>query len=694
MRRSQSVFATLLMTGAALGVLVAGTPKPGPTRLDPTQQIAHALSRLTWGLAPGDVARVQAVGLARWLQLQLHPDQVPENPVLQAKLAAFDTLAMSAPEMLDRYPMGPQIRAMAMGKLPLPADPQARRIAQAEIARYEQRLAARSEPDGAANAATNKPSAPPGRAMMVNPAEASDPDLQHGSLGAILSPEQLAALRQGNPAQRLQAFLALAPDTQNQVLDRMPRPMLQAIFMVAPGALQRRIEVRLMPGQIPVTDLMQAKLLRAVYTNRQLEDVLTDFWFNHFNVFLDKGADRFLTTSFERDAIRPYVLGQFSDMLLATAKSPAMLFYLDNWQSADPQAGARLAAERQQRLETMQALGRFGGGMPPMRGPRKRVTAPAGAANAPVAKPPGRGLNENYGRELMELHTLGVEGGYTQADVIAVARCFTGWTIREVNRAPEFFYNDRIHDKGEKTVLGHVIPAGGDMSDGLKVLDILANQPATAHHIAYQLAQRFVADAPPEPLVKRMAATFQQTHGDLRRVMETMLSSPEFWDPTRYRGKVKSPLEMVVSAVRALGAEVTNPMRLTQVVAEMGEPLYRMQPPTGYANTGESWVSSSGLIARLNFALALTSNRVPGVAVNLARFAPGEGDAEAVFTALGNDLLLSQISASTRNTILKNLVGGDVKNVDMASGNPIPITPAQVQQAAGLILGSPEFQRR
>jgi len=706
MRRSHVVLATVLAGSSALGLLFAGRPKPLPGRLDSQQQIAHALSRLTWGIAPGDVARVQAMGLARWMQQQLHPEQIAENPVLQTKLAAFDTLAMSAPTMLEHYPMGEQIRAMAMGRLPLPADPQARMIAQTEIARYEQRIAAKQ--DNAAGDTGNKSGNEVGNTVTPDttgaarkaPLQAQDDrvnkDPLHGSLAGVLDPEQIASLRQGNPEQRLQAFIALPEDTQNRALDRMPRPMLQAIFMVAPGELQRRIEVRLVPEQIPVTDLMQAKMLRAVYTNRQLEDVLTDFWFNHFNVFLDKGADRFLTTSFERDAIRPYVLGKFSDMLLATAKSPAMLFYLDNWQSADPNATARFAAERQRRMQMMQETGRsggFGGGFHPFGVPRGGPASTGKPAKA-AAKPAGRGLNENYGRELMELHTLGVDGGYAQADVIAVARCFTGWTIREVNRNPAFFYNDRIHDKGEKVVLGHTIPAGGDMSDGLKVLEILANQPATAHHISYELAQRFVADTPPESLVARMAATFQQSHGDLRQVMQTMLGSPEFWDETNYRAKVKSPLEMVVSAVRALGADVVNPMRLTQVVAEMGEPLYRMQPPTGYSNTGESWVSSSGLIARLNFALALTSNRVPGVKVDIARLAPGEADASAVLNTMFNDLLLNQVSEATRDTIVKNLRASGARTMETASGNPSPITPVQVQQVAGLILGSPEFQRR
>jgi uncharacterized protein (DUF1800 family) len=307
--------------------------------------------------------------------------------------------------------------------------------------------------------------------------------------------------------------------------------------------------------------------------------VLADFWFNHFNVFLDKGADRFLVTAYERDAIRPHVLGKFRDLLEATAKSPAMLFYLDNWQSVGPNAPQGRGAGNRQR----------------------------------------RGLNENYGRELMELHTLGVDGGYTQKDVTEVARCFTGWTIQQPQRGGPFTFNARIHDNGEKTVLGVKIPAGGGIEDGEKVLDILAHHPSTAHFISKKLAIRFVADDPPASLVDRMAQTFLKTDGDLREVMRTMLASKEFWSRGAYRSKMKSPLEMVASAVRAVNGDVDFATALGNQVAQLGEPLYRKVEPTGYSNSGKEWLNSAGLVARMNFALQLADNKVPGVKVAAAQ---------------------------------------------------------------------------
>ena len=282
------------------------------------------------------------------------------------------------------------------------------------------------------------------------------------------------------------------------------------------------------PQQVVASDLSDGKFYRALYSNRQLQEELVDFWYNHFNVFLDKGADRFLVPSYERDAIRPHVLGKFRDLLEATANSPAMMFYLDNWQSVAP-----------------------------------------GDVRRPNGKKPTRGLNENYARELMELHTLGVDGGYTQKDIIEVARCFTGWTLRPAQGAG-FEYNDRVHDKGEKMVLGVTIPAGGGKEDGEKVLDILAAHPSTARFISKELAQRFVADDPPPALVDRMAQTFLSTGGDIQAVMATMLSSKEFFSEGAYHAKVKTPFEMMVSALRATGAQVDSVFQLSQQIVTIG----------------------------------------------------------------------------------------------------------------------------
>jgi len=347
--------------------------------------------------------------------------------------------------------------------------------------------------------------------------------------------------------------------------------------------------------------LAAEKVLRATYSERQLQEVLVDFWFNHFNVYAGKGRTAEYLAQYEREAIRPHVFARFRDLLEADAKSPAMLFYLDNWLSADPQAAERVAAIRQQRaLQRPGARRRFGFPIPPTR-PQ---------ANAQNGKKRTRGLNENYGRELLELHTLGVDGGYTQKDVIEVARAFTGWTI---DRDGTFRFVAALHDPGEKVVLGHKIKAGGGIDDGEKVLDIVASHPATAHHIAYLVAQRLVADEPPPALVDRAAARFRTTGGDLREVVSSIVTSPEFLAATAHDAKFKTPFTLVVSTMRATGATVSDARALVQTLQQMGEPLYMCQPPTGYHNTADAWISAGGLVSRMNFATRVASGNMPGV---------------------------------------------------------------------------------
>src|SRR3954468_8602520 len=355
-------------------------------------------------------------------------------------------------------------------------------------------------------------------------------------------------------------------------------------------------------GRQSVQALSAEKVVRAIYSERQLEEQLVDFWFNHFNVFAGKGRTSEWIADYERHAIRPHVFGKFRDLLGATAKSPAMLFYLDNWLSADP-----AAAERQQQLQQQRAA-RLGGGGNPPQGQQRR-----------------RGLNENYGRELLELHTLGVDGGYTQKDIIEVARAFTGWTIAPANQQGanragarggarqaqlargsvqegEFRFTPMLHDSGEKIVLGHKIKAGGGITDGEQVLDIVSRHPATAHHIAYQLAQRFVSDEPPKALVDRAAKTFRDTDGDLREVVRTIITSDEFFAAAARDAKVKTPLEFLASGMRATGREVRDGRQLLRALMEMGMPPYMCQPPTGYDDTADTWVSAGALVARMNIA--------------------------------------------------------------------------------------------
>jgi uncharacterized protein (DUF1800 family) len=540
------------------------------------QEILHALNRLTFGPGRGDVEAVQKMGLKKWIDQQLHPERIAENPVLVERLKPLASLTMSPGEIATDYPPPAVVQAMVRGLLPMPTDPEAR----ARMELQAQRV--RAKQDGKA-------------------------DLAKGDL----------------------------KDKQGKGGDPLQQAMRQQVLAVTDPVERRKLIANNTPQQVLAYDLNEAKLYRTIYSNRQLEEQMVDFWFNHFNVYMDKGADRILTSSYERDAIRPHVLGKFRDLLEATAESPAMLFYLDNWQNVSPdraQAGRRFAKQKAKQ---------------------------------------SHGLNENYARELMELHTLGVDGGYTQQDIIEVARCFTGWTINQPNRGGEFMYNDRVHDKGEKTVLGVKIPAGGGQSDAERVLDLLARHPSTARFISTELAKKFVADDPPPALIEHMTKTFRDTDGDIRAVMATMLESKEFFSEGAFRSKVKTPLELVVSAVRATGAEVNFAIPLATQIAQLGQPLYRKIEPTGYSSANAEWVNSAALLARMNFALALTSNRVPGIKVDQDQF-------QDDVAATGRQVLFHEPAKQTLDSIDKALTQRDA-------------TPGLV---AGLVLGSPDFQRR
>ena len=453
-----------------------------------------------------------------------------------------------------------------------------------------------------------------------------------------------------------------------------------------------QLRERLRQSQRIVGDVQSAKLARAVASDRQLQEVMTDFWSNHFTVFAGKGQTRLFIPAYDRDVIRPNAMGRFRDLLGAVAKSPAMLFYLDQWQSAADSLHPTLA---------------------PLRRPRQR----------------GRGLNENYARELLELHTLGVDGGYTQQDVIEVARALTGWTMNP-RQGAEFTFVPQIHDAGRKTVLGHVLSAGRGIEDGEDVLDLLARDPRTARFIARKLAVRFVSDEPPPALVDRAAATFLRTDGDIREVVRTIVTSSEFFSRAAYRSKVKSPFELVASALRAVGAQPDTSMRSAQVVAFLGQPIYGHQAPNGWPETGESWMNTGAILNRINFGLALAAGRLPNASVGhwsdgeRLRDAPREEQVDAVIAAFlgghaspdtrqilldGENPLVAKLATSADTTSTPDALAMQDPAIPMRDMPPAKngqpraaalrglgqaVRLSGLAQVVGLAIGAPEFQRR
>ncbi len=677
----RTVVAVASVAAILLNVCVAGVQGQRgrvvqSARLSEDQRILHVLNRLGFGARPGDLARVKSIGLDNYINQQLNPEKI-SDAVSEAKVKDLTVLKMTTAELYEEFPQPGQLLRQLERSGDLPASLAAARGNRATLA---------AQP-GVGSAAAKK-EAEAMRAAPDNP----NPD--------------------GNPQNNEKYRAALREYYQQNGLQ-----------------LPQRI----------VAELQASRILRAVYSERQLQEVMVDFWTNHFNVFAGKGADRWLLISYDRDTIRPNAMGKFSELLSATAQSPAMLFYLDNFQSVSPNASAGLPRPQNGRVNRRanQQMDRFPGAG---RG-AQRPAAPQLPANAQGRR---RGINENYARELMELHTLGVDGGYSQKDVQEVARCFTGWTIlaprggvaaaelmgnaaraeRLRENAGRFFFNQRVHDDGEKIVLGHKIPAGGGFKDGLMVLDILAHHPATAKFVATKLARYFVSDNPPAALVDRAAAAFTKTNGDIRETLRAIISSPEFSSPEAYRAKVKRPFELAISAMRALGAETNGGPQLHQWIARMGEPLYGFQTPNGYSDTAESWVNTGGLLERLNFGLTLASNQIPGTRVNLKQFLINADAGPSVDKAQIMDRFLSVIVAGdmapkTRETLLKQLneqtaivvpAEGARMNEGMneMSSTELPVRPRQQRQQAraeanitdpvtkivGLILGSPEFQRQ
>jgi uncharacterized protein (DUF1800 family) len=516
-----------------VGLIPAGVGAQQPA-LTPRDSAFHALNRLAYGPRPGDVARVAADGVMRWIDRQLSPDKIDDDRLARRE-RQFRILDYDRGDLATMY-------------------------VEAQRERRERKRAATGEMAGTLDA---------------NP-----------------------AVRQG----------------------------------------------RRLTGEF--ADLA---VVRAALSERQLYEVMVDFWTNHFNVYVAKGADRFLTPDYLEHTIRPRALGRFEDLLIATAQSPAMLFYLDNWQSM------------------------ASGASPPF-------PLSASRRGGQGVRPRPRGINENYARELLELHTLGVDGGYTQRDVLDVARILTGWSIQRPQQGGAFEFRAWAHDAGEKQVLGVRFQRGHGMDEGIRMLRLLANHPATRHHVSRKLCQRFVNDDPPDGCVDDAVAAWQRSNGDLREVLRAIVHGPDFWAADAVRAKVKTPLEFVASAVRVLAADPDTSHRLAQVVARLGEPLYRHVAPDGYPEREAAWVNSGALLDRMNAAVALAAGKLPGVTVALDSIVSA-GDADHLIGAINERILGGTMSENTKQVLRRQL-----------SGISDPMQARAL--AVGLAIGGPEFQRQ
>ncbi|MBS1840734.1 MAG: DUF1800 domain-containing protein [Acidobacteria bacterium] len=599
------------------------------TELSPEEAIQHALNRLAYGPRPGDVERIKQMGLAKWIDQQLNPNSI-DDKAMEARLENYPTLKMSTSKLLEEYPQ------------PKQAQKKAAKAAQAQS----------TEPQSRSDLAA---------AVVAN-------DMR-GSKGQNANVSRDVDANAAPASENNGVSMKDDPATANPVIRGNGNKL-----SVDPNAVPRAIADDSKRPQRVVEELAMAKVTRAIYSERQLQQVMDDFWFNHFNVYAAKGEVKWYLTSYERDVIQPHTLGKFKDLIEATAKSPAMLFYLDNFLSVDPRAQQRLAAQRAARQAN-----RRGFGWPPLPRPQQQQ------------KKQDRGLNENYGRELMELHTLGVDGGYTQKDVTEVARCFTGWTIEKPRQNPEFKFDDRMHDPDTKVVLGKKIHAGG-MNDGKEVIELLAKNPNTAKFISTKLARRFVSDNPPPALIAKMSQTFQSSDGDIRAVMRAMIYSPEFWSREAFRAKIKTPYELVISAARALGTDVDTPMPLVQWTSRIGEPLYQCQPPTGYSDKADAWVNTGALLNRLNYSLALASNKVRGSHSDAATLLGLDlsADPKAALNRAVELFLGGEAARGTVETLEKQVEDPQILQARLDD----PVKRVDMGIVTGLVLGAPEFQRR
>jgi uncharacterized protein (DUF1800 family) len=702
--------------------------------LQSDERVLHALNRFTFGPRPGDLEAVRSMGLEKWFAQQLHPESI-DNATLEAKLAQYPAMQWSTQDLLVRLPSNAVIRQAADGKVQIPPEGALHAVYVDEIARYQDRQQKKQleKQQATLTASAAMPAqSMPGQGMNGQPANGQT---MTGEAGGMAPETRQANAKQVEPEQKMTPpmdasidqpmftesqiarILALPPHDRVARLVAMQQPEFDAFRKALKGPQRNALNDGLTPAQKEVVmalegpqrvvneELVAERLTHDIYSNAQLQEVMTDFWLNHFNVYLHKNDETpYYLVSYERDVIRPRALGKFEDLLEATAHSPAMLLYLDNSSSMGPDSPAAEKAK-----------------MAAARKPNAKRVAP-------------EGLNENYARELMELHTLGVNGGYTQADVTQVARVLTGWTVDRPQRGGGFKFDESRHEPGTKKVLGKKIKDHGEL-EGRQLLHMLATRPATAHFISHKLAVRFVGDDPPQALVDRMAKTFLRSDGDISAVLNTLFHAQEFWAPDAYRAKVKTPQEYVVSAARATNATIDNMQPLTNALRDMGMPVYGAVPPTGYKWDASDWVSTGALVNRMNFALTLAANKLPGITIawtpqegpliarvdggpapglnaqNLAAgYVPGPvPTAEAEEQRLESWLVDGGVSATTRAAVLDQFQAQtQAQNAQGPSGfttlpvqaktvNPTQAAKAlekQDQLLAGLLLGSPEFQRR
>jgi uncharacterized protein (DUF1800 family) len=667
------------------------TPKETLVPLDRQERAQQLLNRFTFGPRPGDVEQVLALTPEKWLEQQLNPASIPDS-ALDKRLNDYPTLNMQPDQALLLFPDRITLSQIADGRRPYPADPLLAAMYEVQVYKFNYDL------DSKKVNANGQPNIPPlaeTEAAEQKKADQATANRIAGQLFSLPREQRMATLIQLSVPERIAFTTYVAGDQKNLLLSQF-NPREREIFNGMAANIGSSYQI--------INELSQARFLRAILSERQLQEVMADFWFNHFNIFIGKDSDQWYTTSYERDAIRKNALGKFRELLLATATSPAMMVYLDNTQSI--------------------GLDSIANGVNP--------------AN-PNSKKGNRGLNENYGREVMELHTLGVDGGYTQADVTALSAILTGWSVDRPNQGGPFAFDPKKHEPGPKQWLGHTIASDSSippnspaamqagMNEGIQALTLLAADPHTAHFISYKLAQRFVADEPPPALVDRMAATYLSTDGDIKAILRTLVESPEFNSKKYFRNKVKTPMEFLASAFRTTATDPSNPGALVNTINTMGMRLYYALPPTGYYITADHWMNSTALVDRLNFAYQLTgskfanqkfdsahvlalglmaqpasssANQTATANIPHAKYSeallttdiPASPSSQSYTTAAGQDIVLHVLEST--------LIGGDVSAQTnqlihkQVAGLPSTNSTDTLNLLTALVMGSPEFQLR